>query len=277
MSNFGASRKPADPLVGGDPEDRLPRWVAGEPLGSFGLAPGSAFFPVYTLRTRQAWEAVIAAASEKTSTKAGKLTLRSAEMRSVARQVTALALVRLKQGGRLNVRQREDLRRALARAGEEMGWSQTAAHSDDPVAAVSKTVRSMLKSGARILKQEVADDLSEKRKEEARLKKVIAQIRDIAADDSVEYPVEITYSHTARDAARGLVTKTESLTFEDAKEALKAAKSIEKRMGRWAKLREQMLDDLKQRQKRVGDVTSNLSEFLESSQGLLREVIVTLP
>jgi len=142
---------------------------------------------------------------------------------------------------------------------------------------VSKTVRSMLKSGARTLKQEVADDLSEKRKEEARLKKVIAQVREIAEDESVQYPVEITYSHTARDAARGLVTKTETLTFEDAKEALKAAKSIEKRMGRWAKLREQMLDDLKQRQKRVGDVTSNLSEFLESSQGLLREVIVTLP
>lgn len=197
-------------------------------------------------------------------------------MRNVARQVTALALVRLKQGGRLNVRQREDLRRALARAGEEMGWSQTAAHSDDPVAAVSKTVRRMLKSGARTLKQEVADDLSEKRKEEARLKKVIAEIREIAEDESVEYPVEISYSHTARDAARGLVTKTETLTCEDAKEALKAAKSIEKRMGRWAKLREQMLDELKQRQKRVGEVTSNLSEFLESSQGLLSEVIVTL-
>jgi hypothetical protein len=48
-------------------------------------------------------------------------------------------------------------------------------------------------------------------------------------------------------------------------------------MGRWAKLRAQMLDELKQRQKRVSEVTGNLSEFVDSSQGLLKDIIVTLP
>jgi len=206
-----------------------------------------------------------------------KLTLRSAEMRRIARQVTALAIVRLKQGGRLNVRQREDLRRALAEAGEKLGWGMTAAHSDDPVAAVNKTVKRMLRSGARSLKREVADDLSEKKREEARLEDVIERIRELAADPEVEYPVEISYSHTARDAASGLVTKTETLTFENADEALQAAKGIEKRMSRWAKLRVQMVDDLKQRQKRVGEISGNLSEFVDSSQGLLKDIIVTLP
>lgn len=198
-------------------------------------------------------------------------------MRQIARQVTALAVLRLKQGGRLNVRQREDLRRALAEAGERMQWSMTAATSEDPVAAVSKSVKKMVRSGARSLKREVADDLTEKKREEARLEKVIEKIREIADDEDMVYPVEISYSHTARDATRGLVTKTETLSFEDAKEARQAAKTIEKRMGRWSKLRDQMLDELKQRQKRVAEVTGNLSEFMDSSQGLLRDVIVTLP
>lgn len=198
-------------------------------------------------------------------------------MRRIAREVTSLALVRLKQGGRLNVRQREDLRRALASAGEQLEWGMTAAHSDDPVAAVTSTVKRLVRSGARSLKREVAEDLTEKKREEKQLEKVIEQIRSLAADSSVEYPVEISYTHTARDAASGLVTKTETLIFENADEALQAAKKIEKRMGRWSKLRTQMLDDLKQRQKRVGDVTSNLSEFVDSSRGLLRDIIVTLP
>lgn len=197
-------------------------------------------------------------------------------MRRIARQVTSLALVRIKQGGRLNVRQREDLRRALARAGETLGWGMTAAHSEDPLVAVTKTVKRLVRSGARSLKREVADDLTEKKREEKQLEKVIEEIRSLAEDQATEYPVDVTYSHTARDAASGLVTKTETLTFVDAEEALQAAKKIEKRMGRWAKLRSQMVDDLKQRQTRVGEVTSNLTEFVDSSRPLLRDIMVTL-
>jgi hypothetical protein len=198
-------------------------------------------------------------------------------MRDIAREVTSLALLRRKQGGRLNVRQREDLRRALASAGEKLGWGMTTAHSDDPVGAVTTTVKRMVRSGARSLKREVAEDLSEKKREEARLKDVIQSVRKLAADPTVEYPVEVSYSHTARDAAVGLVTRTETVTCENADEALQAARKIEKRMGRWAKLRAQMLDELKQRQKRVSEVTGNLSEFVDSSQGLLKDIIVTLP
>jgi septal ring factor EnvC (AmiA/AmiB activator) len=135
----------------------------------------------------------------------------------------------------------------------------------------------MVRSGARSLKREVAEDLSEKKREEARLKDVIQSVRKLAADPTVEYPVEVSYSHTARDAAVGLVTRTETVTCENAEEALQAARKIEKRMGRWAKLRAQMLDELKQRQKRVSEVTGNLSEFVDSSQGLLKDIIVTLP
>jgi hypothetical protein len=222
-------------------------------------------------------EAIIALTAQKTGEKANKVTLRSAEMRRIARQVTSLALVRIKQGGRLNVRQREDLRRALARAGEKLGWGMTAAHSEDPLGAVTKTVKRMVRSGARSLKREVAEDLTEKKREEKQLEKVIEEIRSLAEDESTDYPVEVTYSHTGRDASSGLVTKTETLTFTDADEALQAAKKIEKRMGRWAKLRSQMVDDLKQRQNRVGEVTSNLSEFVDSSRPLLRDIIVTLP
>ena len=212
-----------------------------------------------------------------TGSSGAQATLRSKEMKEIAREVAALAVLRGKQGGRLNVRQREDLRRVLAKAGEKLGWTVTAPSAEDGVAAANQTLKRLVRSGARSMKREVAEDLSAKKKEEARLEKVVEHIRRIADDPSTDYPIEVSYSRTARAAGQGFITKTETLTFENAGDAVQAAKTMENSLGRWAKLRDQMLEELKQRQKRVGEVTGNLSEFVESFQGLLREVIVTLP
>lgn len=230
-----------------------------------------------TLGSIEGEERVISKKAAENGKEAGALTLRSAEIREIAREVAALALLRGKQGGRLNIRQRESLRRALAAAGEKMGWSATVANSDDPVGEVADTVKKIVRSGARSLKREVADELASKKREGARLENVVEMAHELAADPSVDFPTEITYSHTALDAAEGLVTKTETVTVSDAGEALEAAKKIEQRMGRWGKLKVQMLEELKDRQKRLGTLTSELSDFVESSQGILKEIILTLP
>ena len=110
----------------------------------------------------------------------------------------------------------------------------------------------------------------------SRLQKSVKAIWKLAEDESTEYPQDVSYSHTARDATVGLVTKTEELTLADAGEARDAAQVIEKRTETWGKLREQMIADLKQKQKQLEEMKSELTEFAESTQGLVREVLATL-
>ena len=51
-----------------------------------------------------------------------RLTLNSSAVKEIARALTTLGLVHVEQDGILNVRQREELRRALAEAGEALAW-----------------------------------------------------------------------------------------------------------------------------------------------------------
>ncbi len=203
--------------------------------------------------------------------------MRSAEAKIVARDLTKLVLVRQQQDGPLNVRLRENLRRALAEVGETLGWSQTLIGTKDPVSAVSKDVKKMVKSGAQSLSKEVAAELALKKTEEKRLEKVVEAAHKMATDPKVEFPAEITYSHTARETGHGLVTRTETVTVADAKEALETAESITKSMVKWGKLRDEMQEELKQQQKRLGSIDDDLPAFVDSWKGLLKEVIVTLP
>ena len=55
------------------------------------------------------------------------------------------------------------------------------------------------------------------------------------------------------------------------------AEKIEKSTPNWDKLREQMIVELKQEQRRLDKILGTTSDFVESLQGLLKEVIVTLP
>lgn len=202
--------------------------------------------------------------------------MRSAEVKEASRDLTTLALIRLKQGGSLNVRQTENVRRALADAGEALGWAGAAAHSSDPVAMMAKDLRKMLKSGSKILGKEVSDELTAKKTEEARLEAVVVMARELSEDEKAQYPVEIVYVHTALDAARGLITKTEIVTAADAKEAADAATMINRSLGKWGRLRDDMQAELKQTQKNLGVIEEDLGEFVDFWRGLLREVLLTL-
>ena len=108
------------------------------------------------------------------------------------------------------------------------------------------------------------------------LKASAKQILKLAKDKKTEYPTEVTYVHTARDAVEGLITKVEVVTVEEASEAEAAAMNIEKRLESWGKLKDQMVDELKQRRVRVEDMKNHVNAFVDMSRGLLVEVFAIL-
>lgn len=187
-----------------------------------------------------------------------------------------LGLTRLKQGGRLNVRQRDLLRRALARAGESLGWAGTAANSEEPVAAILEDLRRVIAEDARALKDELAATVAAKRSEISELEHVVASARTLSEAEDPDYPAEISYSHTARDPTQGLITNTERLTVSDDQEAEDLAGTIEKSLSRWDKLRDRMLQDVQEEQRRLTQLTRELSDFVDSVEDVVRDVIVTL-
>ena len=201
---------------------------------------------------------------------------RSPEIQQVARQLASLALAQVEQAGPLGVRQGEQLRRALATAGDALGWTARAANSGDSVVEVNKDVMTMAKSGARSMARDLADELARKRTEASQIEDTAAAARTLSEDADTTYPAEITYCYTVRDPSKGLVTKTETLTPNDAKEALSAAEAIERSIPGRTKLADLMILDLEQKQVRLDVMTRTLPDFLKSSQELLREVMVNL-
>ena len=219
---------------------------------------------------------VIAAKKKAAGTKEKPANLRSPEVRGIARELTNLGLVHVKQEGELNVRQRENLRRALAEAGLALGWDVKAATSPDPLNAVSKDVKKLVKSGAKTLKKEVLDELSRKETEEAELVSVVESVHELVEKPEEAYPAEISYTHTSRDITQGYFTNTMTLTVNDATEAKEAVQTIEKSMNRWGKLRVQMFNDLEQTDMHLGILTGDLASFMDTSEGLLSELLLTL-
>jgi hypothetical protein len=170
----------------------------------------------------------------------------------------------------------EQVRRAMTAGGVMLGWGAKAASSSDPMGDISKDLKKLTKNGAALLKQEVADELEGKKTEMSKLEDLIIEFRALAADEGTTYPRDLTYVHTARDAARGLVTKTEVVPVNDAAENESAANKMEKGLNRWTQYKDQMIEALNLKNQLLNTVTNELNDFVEFSQGLLAEVIVTL-
>jgi len=196
-------------------------------------------------------------------------------MKRVTGELAAIAVARVKQEGRLKVRQKEQLRRAIARAGETLGWAATAPFKSDPVSELSKEVAKLVRKGARRMKRNVRHELEEKESEIAELKLVVAAVEELAQNPD-RLPAEISYSHTARHASQGLVTKTETLMLEDRAEAETTARKMKKRLKRWGKYRDEMLEQLEEERQVLSTTTRNLSEFVDSSRPVLGEVLATM-
>lgn len=200
----------------------------------------------------------------------------SPDLDDVGKALASLALARMKQDGSLRVRQREQLRRALAKAGDGLGWVTLRGGTVDRVKRATKDVTALADAGTRALEGELAEVVADKKSEIEQLSKVAASVQLLANDADASFPTEVEYSHTARTGTRLLITKTETLTLADRDEALSAAATLEKRIEGWEKLRDQMLDELKDKQRQLRDLKGTLSGFVDSSQGLVGEVLATL-
>lgn len=198
------------------------------------------------------------------------------ELNETGRTLAVLALERLRNGGSLPVRQRETLRRALASAGEALDWSLLPGERVDRAAAVREHVTALAELGARTLERDLARQLKEKRAEISTLEELTRTLRTLAEDDEATYPAELEYAHTGRDGQRGFVTRTETLVLADAGEASTAADRIEKKLDNYAKLRDQMLEDLEQDRRQLGKMREGIGTFVAASDGLVLEVLAVL-
>lgn len=197
-------------------------------------------------------------------------------MREISLSLANLGIRRVQKADTLNVRRREQVRRALIDAGEELGWAQVAALRDNPVEVAARDVKKMLRSGVRSLKRVADREVAEKEAEGDRLEEVLETIRSLAEDPGSEYPTEITYTRTAKDSARGFATKTETIEMSDPEEAKRAAEKLEKSLPQWTKHREEMLDDLRRRRQSLDEAGRHLTEVVDSWRGLFQEVLVTM-
>ncbi len=217
----------------------------------------------------------------RTKTKQRPMTLKAMltlepELDGVCRQLAGLALAQLEQDSPLGVRQKEQLRRALATAGDALGWTATAAHSEDSLADVSKDFMTMAKGGSRAMGRDLATDLAAKKVEVKQLNATLTSTTKLAEGPDTAFPTEITFSYTVRDAFTELVTKTETVAVTESGEAASAAAALERSMPARTKLADLMITELKRKQSQLEVMTKALSEFIEDSQGLLREVIANL-
>lgn len=212
------------------------------------------------------------AITQNESTKRRRVDTRSATARPVARELACIALAWTSQGRELRVRQREQLRRALTAAADFLGWSTL---ERDRIEIAIHEVQTLANAGGRSVTDDLERELTEKRTEIPRLRQAAERLHALAEETSLETPVEFIYCHTARQGD-DLVTKTETVTIADQREAVEAAEAIERKLDVWEKLRAQMVDELKQQRRRVEEMSDHLSDFADSQRGLVREVFAIL-
>ncbi|MEQ1857111.1 MAG: hypothetical protein ABL963_11590 [Longimicrobiales bacterium] len=198
----------------------------------------------------------------------------SPEILEVCRQLAGLALA--VQDNPLTHRQKEELRRALAIAGDALGWSETRASSEDPVTEVTLDVVALASHGVDSLEQELAAERGMKETEISRLEEAATRTRELAENANTVYPAEITYSYTARDPFQRLITKTALSTLNDPREALAAAVALQKSIESRSKLTDLMVIDLDERRARLRAMKQRLPDFARSTRELLGEVIANL-
>jgi hypothetical protein len=197
------------------------------------------------------------------------------ELSDAGRQLATLALDKLRQEGTLGVRQRELLRRALTTTGDAFEWNRLQGSETVRANAAAKDVAALADFGADLLEKALTEELATKKAEVQQIKKIQASIQKLAKDSRATYPAEFVYQHSARDGSGGTVTKTVTLTPNNAEEALAAVATLEKRMEDFAKLRDQMLVQLENRRRLVREMKKGLANFVTAAHGLVLDVLST--
>ncbi len=198
----------------------------------------------------------------------------SPELLRVSRELASLTLAH--QERPLSPRERESLRRGLATAGDQLGWSETLATNADPVMEFALDVMSLATIGVESLGSDLEQERANKQTEMARLADVAAYARQLSTDPNAKFPAEITYTYTVRDPYQGLVTKTAKNTVSNPQEALAASESLQKSIEGRSKLTDLMVIDLEEKRGHLQAMTRTLPDFVKSSRSVLDEVIATL-
>jgi len=141
---------------------------------------------------------------------------------------------------------------------------------------VSVDVQRLTSAGIRAIEKDLESELVEKRREIRQLERAIATLSELAEGDPSAFPAEVAYTYTATRGKDQYVTKEEELLLEDSGSAEAAAKRLEKKLGRFGRLRDQMVESLKQRRKTVGEAKSELKDFVHGTNPLVSEVLATL-
>jgi hypothetical protein len=198
----------------------------------------------------------------------------SPELLQVSRQLAQLAVAQ--QENPFSPRQREELRRALATAGEALRWSDNRAGIDDLVAGVTPDVTALTENGFDLLERDLVEERARKMTEVARLTEIAKSTRELAENPNSTYPAEITYSYTVRDPFHRLITKTAVSKVSDPREALGAAVALDKSMEGRTKLTDLMVIDLEERRVRLRSMRRTVPDFVVSARELIAEVLVNL-
>lgn len=197
------------------------------------------------------------------------------ELRPVARRLGALALSRHRQGGGFRVREREQLRRALFSAGRELRWDVVAVNREAPVDEVVVDVRRLTRAGLGAIEKDLESEIAEKAQEVRQLKRVVKKLAKLSKQDESAFPVEVEYHHTSAVDDQ-YSTKTAEFEVEGPDSAEQAAQKLEKQLDRFGRLRDQMVEKLKDKRRALDATKSELKDFVGMTRPLIDEVLVVL-
>jgi hypothetical protein len=190
--------------------------------------------------------------------------------------LASIALVWMQQDGQLSVRQREGLRRAFATAAGLFGWTAIQEGAHEPMEAATRDLMTLAERGVRFMDDQLAAELAEKTGETSRLEQLARTISKLAEEGDFDEPVEVPYCHTAKEGSQRWVTKVAKLTLTNSLEAQEAVRGLEKNMDAWEKLRVEMISELKGKQRELAEMKKTLFSLLQSSRGLLAEVLTAV-
>jgi hypothetical protein len=219
---------------------------------------------------RRSWVNRVATTTSSLEDKETGEASRPDELAEARRKLASLALEQRRQNGVLGLRQSEMLRRTLGFMGEALEWDLLPGSSADRLSAARKDVAKMAKGGVDLLSRDLALALDRKKTEIALLKQVVAAVRDLAVD---AFPTEVTVAFTARSRLGRLVTKTEAFALADGAEALRVAEGLEKRENDRVRLRDEMVEELKEGQRELSEMLKELRSFAASTDHVVADVL----
>ena len=142
---------------------------------------------------------------------------------------------------------------------------------------ITADVRWMTDAGIGAIERDLDSEIREKKQEVRRLRRTIVALTDLAAQDGSAFPTEVAYQYTSTQGQGEYVTKEQELLLEDPDSAVKAASTLENRLDRLRRLRDEMVEALKHRRSTVDNARSELASFLRDTRPIVREVLAILP